>query len=120
MLDEQRDPLFRTRPCSILRLGPWKLHEYFEDGGIELYNLRDDIREQNNLASSMPAKRDELHAILRTWRKEVGAPIPSGFGPEAGSISTSLKAILQLFGGRTRCLRHGLMGRTPEAFAWVS
>jgi arylsulfatase A-like enzyme len=56
LFDEQRDPLFRTRPCSIVRLGEFKLHEYYEDGALELYNLRDDVREQHNLAKQMPAK----------------------------------------------------------------
>jgi hypothetical protein len=41
--DEQRDPLFRSRPCSIIRAGDWKLHHYFEDNGVELYNLRTDV-----------------------------------------------------------------------------
>ena len=45
--DEQRDPLFRSRPCSIVRKGDWKLHQYFEDGALELYNLKDDIGEAN-------------------------------------------------------------------------
>lgn len=73
---EQRDPLFRTRPCSIIRLGDYKLHEYFEDGGLELYNLRKDIREQKNLADSMPEKARQLHDALKFWRKSTAAPVP--------------------------------------------
>jgi len=80
--DEQRDPLFRTRPCSIVRVGDFKLHEYFEDGGLELYNLREDIREQNNLAQSMPEKTAELHAVLKKWRQEIGAPVPNEPNPK--------------------------------------
>ena len=74
--DEQRDPLFRTRPCSVIRKGRFKLHEYFEDGALELYDLVDDIRERNNLAEKMPDKRDELHGLLKDWRKKIGAPVP--------------------------------------------
>ncbi len=74
--DEQRDPLFRTRPCSIVRVGRYKLHEYFEDGGLELYDLSQDIRERQNLATTMPDKRDELHRVLRAWRQKVAAPVP--------------------------------------------
>ncbi|MAG58353.1 MAG: aryl-sulfate sulfohydrolase [Planctomycetes bacterium] len=73
---EQRDPLFRTRPCSVIRKGRFKLHEYFEDGGLELYDLLDDIRERNNLADEMPDKRNELHRLLKDWRKQIGAPVP--------------------------------------------
>jgi arylsulfatase A-like enzyme len=74
--DEQRDPLFRTRPCSVIRKGRFKLHEYFEDGALELYDLVDDIRERKNLADEMPDKRDELHGLLKDWRKKVDAPVP--------------------------------------------
>lgn len=73
---EQRDPLFRTRPCSVIRKGRFKLHEYFEDGGLELYDLVDDIGERKNLAEQMPEKRDELHGLLKKWREEIDAPVP--------------------------------------------
>lgn len=79
---EQRDPLFRSRPCSIVRVGDWKLHEYFEDGGLELYNLKDDIGESNNLTKSNPAKTTELHKLLKNWRKEIKAPVPTAANPK--------------------------------------
>jgi arylsulfatase A-like enzyme len=79
---QQRDPLFRSRPCGIIRLGDWKLHEYFEDGGLELYNLRADIGERNNLADSMPDKARQLHEMLIRWRQSVGAPVPTEPNPE--------------------------------------
>jgi len=75
--NEQRDPLFRTRPCGVIRKGRFKLHEYFEDGGLELYDLTNDIRERKNLADEMPDKRDELHQLMKTWRQEIGAPVPA-------------------------------------------
>jgi len=78
---ESRDPLFRTRPGSAIRYGDWKLHEYFEDGGLELYNLREDLSEKNNLADKRPEKVKELHAMLKAWRKETGAPVPSELNP---------------------------------------
>ncbi len=68
--------LFRTRPCSVILRGRFKLHECFEDGALELYDLVEDIGERNNLADEKPDKRDELHRILREWRASVGAPIP--------------------------------------------
>ena len=81
VFDEQRDVLFRSRPCSIVRMGDYKLHEYFEDGHLALYNLRDDIAEQNNLAESHPTKVNELHGILKSWRRRVRAPIPTEPNP---------------------------------------
>ncbi|MEM7387419.1 MAG: sulfatase/phosphatase domain-containing protein [Verrucomicrobiota bacterium] len=74
--DEQRDPLFRTRPCSIIRRGPWKLHQYFEDDALELYNLEEDIGETVNLAESNPEKATALLLELRNWREGIGAPVP--------------------------------------------
>jgi arylsulfatase A-like enzyme len=79
---EARDLLFRTRPCSIIRLGDWKLHQYFEDGGLELYNLRDDVGETTNLAGQMPEKTGELLRRLEAWRERIGAPVPSEPNPE--------------------------------------
>ena len=79
---EQRDPLFRSRPCSIIRYGDWKLHQYFEDGGLELYNLRDDVGEAHNLAGSHPEKREELLKHLQTWQQKTNAPIPTKRNPK--------------------------------------
>ena len=73
--DEQRDVLFRSRPCSIIRVGDWKLHQYFESGDLELYNLRLDIGEERNLSESMPEKTQELLAQLNKWRKRLDAPV---------------------------------------------
>jgi len=81
-MDGARDSKFRTRPGSAIRLGDWKLHEYFEDGGIELYNLKDDISEATDLAKANPAKAKELHTILADWRKAVNAPIPTEKNPD--------------------------------------
>lgn len=80
--DEQRDILFRSRPCSIIRVGDWKLHQYFEDGGLELYNLRNDVGETRNLAKSMSEKTAELVARLEGWREGIGAPVPSALNAE--------------------------------------
>ncbi|MFO7900849.1 MAG: sulfatase [Planctomycetota bacterium] len=64
-----------TPGCSV-RQGDWKLIEFFEDGRLELYHLRDDIGEENDLAGSHPARTKELHEMLRTWRDYVEAKIP--------------------------------------------
>jgi arylsulfatase A-like enzyme len=79
---ESRDPLFRTRPCSVIRSGDWKLHHFFEDDGVELYNLHEDLGEARNLAAEMPAKVAELRGRLDTWRNSVRAPIPTEPNPE--------------------------------------
>lgn len=80
--DESRDSLFRTRPGSAMRLGDWKLHEYFEDGGLELYNLADDLGETNNLSESNPEKTAELHRMMQEWRESTGSPVPTEPNPD--------------------------------------
>jgi arylsulfatase A-like enzyme len=82
--NEDRDSLFRTRPGSVVRYGPWKLHYYFEDNEVELYNLDDDIGERSNLSQSNPQKVEELTGYLSNWWKETNAPIP-------GEINTEYK-----------------------------
>jgi arylsulfatase A-like enzyme len=79
---ETRDPKFRTRPGSVVRKGKWKLHEYFEDGGLELYNLDADPGEKINLVDVMPAKAEELKEMLYAWRVEVNAPVPTELNPK--------------------------------------
>jgi arylsulfatase A-like enzyme len=64
-------------PCGAVREGDWKLIEWYEDGSLELYHLKDDIGEKANLAQAEPARVRELHAKLATWRKEVGALMPT-------------------------------------------
>jgi arylsulfatase A-like enzyme len=80
--NENRDSLFRTRPGSVVRQGDWKLHYYFEDNAIELYNLKDDISEQKNLSKSNPQKADELLTLLKQWWKDTNAPIPNQPNPQ--------------------------------------
>lgn len=79
--DGGKDPLFRTRPGSVIRKGKWKLHHYFEDGDYELYDLAQDPGENNNLVESQIEIRDQLIALLNNWREEVNAPIPSQKNP---------------------------------------
>lgn len=68
---------WRTTPVGTIIAGDWKLMEFFEDGRLELYNLRDDIGETKNLATSEPSKAKELYDKMLHWRKEVGAKMPT-------------------------------------------
>ncbi len=69
-----------TTPVSAIRSGDWKLLEYFEDGHVELYHLREDPGERKDLASAMPERAKELRAKLKEWRREVGARLPAPRG----------------------------------------
>jgi len=65
-----------TSPVSAVRQRDWKLLEYFEDGHLELYNLKEDLGEKNNLAEKMPERASDLHRLLKAWRDEVDAQLP--------------------------------------------
>jgi len=84
-----RDPVFRTRPVSVIRKGDWKLHLYHEewllDGGraaldtnraVELYNIVTDIGERTDLAQKEKRKRDELLGDLLAWFDATKVPLP--------------------------------------------
>ena len=70
------DDTWRTTPAGAIRSGDYKLLEFFEDDRVELYNLRDDVGQKNNLAKSEPEKTAELLGKLRAWRREIKAPMP--------------------------------------------
>lgn len=72
---------WRTTPAGAVRLGDFKLIEFFEDGRLELYNLKQDLGESSDLSQSLPEKRDELLARLRAWRAAVQAPVPTELNP---------------------------------------
>lgn len=79
--NENRDALFRTRPGSVIRYGDWKLHYYFENNEVELFNLKKDIGETTDLALSEPEKTKELLTLLQAWWKETDAPLPKSRNP---------------------------------------
>jgi arylsulfatase A-like enzyme len=68
--------IWRTAPAGAIRAGDWKLLEFFEDGRLELYNLKDDLGERTNLADREPEKREELHKLLQDWRTALHSPMP--------------------------------------------
>ena len=60
-------------PCSSVRLGDWKLIEWLEDEGVELFNLTTDLSEKNDVAAQHPEIVKQLRERLHVWRKETGA-----------------------------------------------
>lgn len=85
-----RDKDFRTRPVTVIRKGDWKLHLYHEEwllengkkdlaknNAVELYDLKNDEGEHNNLAITNPKKRNELLKDLLHWMKSTDAKMPT-------------------------------------------
>jgi arylsulfatase A-like enzyme len=63
-------------PSSIIRLGNWKLIHYYEDGHEELYNLKTDIEEQNNVAEQNADLATKLSTKLFVMLENMGARFP--------------------------------------------
>lgn len=71
-------------PGAAIRLGPWKLIEWFEDSSTELFNLEEDLAEQHDRADDEPSRVADMKAQLRSWQEGVGVlwPTPnSAFDP---------------------------------------
>tara|TARA_R110002049_G_scaffold68233_3_gene176960 strand:+ start:10183 stop:11745 length:1563 start_codon:yes stop_codon:yes gene_type:complete len=62
---------------SSTRVGDWKFIYYYNDGSMELFNLKEDIGETNNLINEQPAKAEELAKILSDYLRQVEAQIPA-------------------------------------------
>ncbi len=63
-------------PGSSVRAGDYKLIEFFENGNIELYDLRNDIGEEHDLSEEEPEIAARLKNLLFEWRESVKAKIP--------------------------------------------
>ncbi len=66
-----------NKPSGAIRAGDYKLIEWYEDNSIELYNLKEDIGEKNDLVIKMPEKAAELRGLLHRWLKKMKADVPT-------------------------------------------
>ena len=84
--DLERDALFWHYPNfafhrdnrlgSAVRMGDYKLIEFFEGNEVELYNLREDLGEKKNLAGGEAGRVQEMRKRLSRWREKSGARMP--------------------------------------------
>ena len=63
-------------PGSSVRMGDYKLIEFFENGHLELYNLRTDLSETKDLSNEKPELAKKMQQRLIAWRKSINALIP--------------------------------------------
>lgn len=61
---------------SSVRQGDWKLIYFEKYRKLELYNLRDDIKEAYDLAGKLPAKTKELAKLLAQGLRHYNAQMP--------------------------------------------
>ena len=74
-------PVTGAVPAASVRQGDWKLIRFFHDGPqqadrFELYNLRDDLAESNNVATTQPERVKALDDLLTGFLTETKAVIP--------------------------------------------
>ena len=60
-------------PGGAIRDGDYKLIEYFENGSVQLFNLKDDIGELNDISKIEIEKTKDLKLKLKNWRVKVNA-----------------------------------------------
>lgn len=65
-------------PGGAVRKGDYKLLDYFENGTVQLFNLKNDPGEHHDLSKEMPEKVNELQNLLNNWRKQVSAKMMKG------------------------------------------
>jgi arylsulfatase A-like enzyme len=63
-------------PSGSIGSGDFKLIEFYEDGRLELFNIKEDTGERTNLAQKLPKKAADLRALLDHWRASVHATMP--------------------------------------------
>lgn len=62
-----------VEPGSAVRMGRYKLIDNFEKGRQELYDLENDLSEENDISAANPKKTKELFDLLNEWRTKTGA-----------------------------------------------
>ena len=63
-------------PGSALRKGDWKMIHFYENDTYELYNLKDDIGEKNDVSQQHPEKLDSLKQDLKKIIQETNSALP--------------------------------------------
>ena len=63
-------------PGGAIRLGNYKLLEYFENEAVQLFDLEKDLGEQNDLSKAKPEITKKLLKMLHDWRRAVDAKMP--------------------------------------------
>jgi arylsulfatase A-like enzyme len=64
------------RPGASIRDGDWKLIKFYDYEKVELYNLKDDPSESNDLAKQNSKIAKDLEYKLVAWQKRMNAKLP--------------------------------------------
>ncbi len=64
-------------PGAAMRMGKWKLIEWYENNTVELFDLEKDMAEQNNVANDFSEIKNRMLGMLHDWQKKQGAVMPT-------------------------------------------
>jgi arylsulfatase A-like enzyme len=76
-------------PNSTIRKGDWKLIHYWEDDHEELYNLKEDLSEKQDISAKNPEMVKALSEELMSWLKQNNANYASPdplYNPDSAAI----------------------------------
>lgn len=66
-------PHYAKRPGAVLRVGDYKLIEFYDPPAVELYNIASDLSEVTDLAGAMPGRVKQMREQLANWLVEIDA-----------------------------------------------
>lgn len=104
--DYERIPIYSTfchnmvvagnRPNISMREGPWKFYKFYFDGEnqehrYELYNLKQDIGEINNLYSRMPERVKQMAKMIDTHAEDAEILLPRKNKNYIGNVAAAWK-----------------------------
>jgi arylsulfatase A-like enzyme/lysophospholipase L1-like esterase len=64
-------------PGAAVRMGKWKLIEWYENNTVELFDLEKDMAEQNNVADRNADIKNKMLGMLHDWQKKENAVMPT-------------------------------------------
>lgn len=64
-------------PYSIVQKENWKMIKFYDEESVELYDLANDLAEENELSVDHPSKVKELNTLLEEWLTATQAKIPT-------------------------------------------
>ena len=67
----------KSKPDTTIQRGNYKLHYWWEDGRVELFDLESDLSETTDLAADLPEVASDLQNQLFDYLKEINAQLPT-------------------------------------------
>ena len=99
-------------PAATVHAGDWKLIRLFHEGdkgahAWQLYNLKDDIGEQHDLAAQQPERVRELDALIEKFLRDTKAVVPKP-NPAYSATATAAAPVDPLGGWKARSCEAGV------------